>query len=476
MQWSDVLSDTKNPEKETIELKQSFSDMGAIGRTIAGFATKKGGKIYVGFNKDGSPCGTSCSNEITGKLQTIANQQVDPPIAITIEKLTHDSKKELFVVCINVKKGKGVHSFNKVPYERRDDTNHPLSSEEVFEIQKDAKKIYFDEMESISVSENRPAFITDISEEKIANYISLSKENIPQSIDVKRFLINNMLTIDSSTKINNGGILLFGSQPQKFIPQAKITLLFFPSKDVTENFSRKEISGDLFDMLEHAFFEIRKNMNVHSFVIEGGLKRIDILDYPTNVIREALVNAIVHRDYFDRSTEIIVKMFSDRIEIINSVVFPFENVSFEEIRKSGLSKRRNPTIADIFQKAKIMEKGGRGLSGMEVAMSQHGLPLPIFEVGSRYFKITLRNASDNPKILMKSPFINVIDFSGLNERQKTFIGAVGTGKPVTRGEYMQLLKINEKMATRDLDDLVRRHMLVRMGEKRGTRYFLVNVP
>ena len=123
-----------------------------------------------------------------------------------------------------------------------------------------------------------------------------------------------------------------------------------------------------------------------------------------------------------------------------------------------------------------MEKGGRGLSGMEVAMSQHGLPLPIFEVGSRYFKITLRNASDNPKILMKSPFINVIDFSGLNERQKTFIGAVGTGKPVTRGEYMQLLKINEKMATRDLDDLVRRHMLVRMGEKRGTRYFLVNVP
>lgn len=474
MDWDEILSDTKNPEKELVELKQSFNDLEAIGKTIAAFSTKKGGRIYIGFNRDGSPCGTSCENEITGKLQTFANVNIKPNAIITIEKTIFDSKKQLFLVRIDVQKsGRSVYSFDNVPYERRGDTNHPLSSDEVFEIMRGVRKIYFDEIQANSVSENRPAFLTDISEEKIKSF---SKGKYESADGIKRFLINNSLTINGSLKLKNAAILLFGKEPQKFVPQAKIIFFLFPSKDVTSEFQRKEFSGDVFEMINGAHFEIRKNINTHSFVIEGGLKRIDIPDYPVDAIREAVVNAVVHRDYFVQTSDILIKIFSDRLEITNPASFPFEDQTFEEIKRSGLSKRRNPLLADALYKMGWVEKGGRGLSKIENEMKSHGLPAPIFDVESKSFKLVLRNASENPKALLhSSPYCKMVDFSSLNERQKEFLKKAESNKSISRGDYMQLLQVNEKTATRDLNDLVKRQILIREGQKRGTKYILTTV-
>ena len=143
-----------------------------------------------------------------------------------------------------------------------------------------------------------------------------------------------------------------------------------------------------------------------------------------------------------------------------------------------LSKRRNQILADSFEQVKMMEKEGRGLDTLEEQMVEHGLPLPLFEVGTQTFKIVLRNASENPNLLQKSPFKNTFDFEGLNNRQQQLIQQMSKNdKPISRNEYMALVNTNEKTATRDLQDLVKRSILTQRGQKRGTIYLLtMNVP
>ncbi|MCK5474902.1 MAG: hypothetical protein KAI53_05850 [Candidatus Aenigmarchaeota archaeon] len=224
-------------------------------------------------------------------------------------------------------------------------------------------------------------------------------------------------------------------------------------------------------MFEKVLFEIQSAMKIHSFI--EGYKRIDIPEYPPEAIREAVVNAIVHRDYFERNTEIFIKIFTDRLEISNPANFPFQNTTFEEIKQMQLSKRRNQLIADAFEQVKMMEKEGRGLTTLGEMMNKHGLPAPIFEVGTQTFKIVLRNASENPNILQKSPFKNTVDFEGLNARQQQLINHMSKNEePISRNEYMALSTITEKTATRDLQDLVKRTILVKQGQKRGTTYLL----
>ncbi len=442
--------------------------MDDIAKTMAAFATHKGGVIYVGVNNRFEPVGARCPKEIQAQIYSTANN-IRPPVDISVEVIPHDTKTDLFVTCIHVAKGNVIHSFKNVPYQRRGDTNHALTPDETFEIQKQHQKLYFDEMPAISAE--RPALITDIDEIKVRNFLQNYKAIQNGRFDIKRFLINNNLLVEGTVQVKNAGIMVFGKTPSKFIPQNKISLCIFPSPVITDNFVKKDITGDITELYSRALTEIQRNVNVFSFV--DGSKRIDVPEYPPEILREALINAIVHRDYFDRNTEIFVKIFSDRIEFLNPASFPFENTSFEEIKKSGLSKRRNPIIARIMEQFKFMEQEGRGLKRIELLAEQHGLPKPLFEAGDRTLKVVIYNSSKTPEKIKASPIHRKIDFSALNERQIKLITQLRQhNTTINRKEYMTLVNTNEKTASRDLNDLVKRNILNPTGRARGRRYYL----
>lgn len=468
-----MLDEVKNPEKETCELKTSFSEWKDIAETIAAFSTKRGGKIFVGINRRGVPCGTTCNNEIAGKLQSLADNEIKPAANISVEKINHDSEKDLVVICINVHKGQDVFSYKGVHYERRGDTNHPLTSEEIFELKKNIKKLYFDEMPCFS--QERPALISDVDEIKVSQYLSKIK-NIYEPVDLRRFLANNSFIVNGGQQVKNAAIMVFGKNPQKFIPQLKVNLALFSDKIVTDSFVKKEFIGDIQDIFQSIFLEIRKNMQTYSFI--DGAQRLDVPEYPIEVIRECLINALVHRDYFDKNVDTFIKVFTDRIEIVNPAKFPFENTTFDEIRKTKLSKRRNPLLAEFFESLFLMEKQGRGLSRIENGMKEHGLPSPKFEINPTTLMVTLYNSEDK-KILKSSPYRRVVDFSLLNERQLVLIEYMNKNKPnpISRADYIKLLGTLKKTitpltASRDLDELITKNVLTKAGETRGTRYFL----
>ena len=470
MDYHQFLEDIKNREKDTTELKTSFSDIHAIGRSIASFSTKNGGKIYVGVDDNACPIGTNCSKGIKDRLITLA-RTINPIATISVDLVKHDSEKDLYVVIIHVEKGKGVHSYLNVPYERRGAINHPLTTDEVFELQKNIKKVYFDELPA--TCEERPAIISDIDETKVKDFLKSVKNINDEGFNLKRFANSHNLFINGDMKVKNVAIMIFGKNVKKFIPQSKISICEFSSENITDDFIKTEIEGDLITILKRTMFDIKKRMKVYSFI--RGFQRIDIPEYPEEALKEAITNAVIHRDYFDDNTEIFIKIFKDRIEILNPAKFPFHNWTWEEIEKSGSSVRRNPRCAEFFESLNLMEKEGTGLGRIKQKISEHGLPNPKIEVGEKTFKITFYNQQKQPQKLLNSPYKILRDATDLNERQAKFLGMIQRqkAKSINRGEYMKLFDIHGKTATRDLNDLVDRWLFQKSGIKRGTRYTLI---
>lgn len=473
MDYSEFLKDIKNPEKEVCELKTSFGEWDDIAKTIAAFSTKSGGNIFVGVDRKGIPCGTTCSNEIKGRLQGLADYEIKPSTNISVEIIIHDSKKGLVIACIHVTKGNNVYSYKGVHYERRGDTNHSLTADEIFDIQKTLKKLYFDEMPSFS--EDRPALISDISDIKVDTYLNQIRK-IHEPLDLRRFLVNRSYIVEGGQQVKNAAVMIFGKEPQRFIPQLKVSMAIFSGNQITNNFIKKEYIGDIHEIFTDVYMELQRNIRIYSFV--EGAQRFDVPEYPLEIIRECLINAIVHRDFFDKSTETFIKIFTDRIEFVNPANFPFENMTFEEIKRTKISKRRNPLISDFFESVGAMEQEGRGLSIIEDGMKEHGLPPPIFEVGSKTFMVTLKN-SENKSNIKNTPHKRIVDFGLLNQRQKLLISFMinNKGVSISRVDYMAMLQSNKHIvntvtATRDLGELVRKNVLTKKGYTKGTRYEL----
>lgn len=193
------------------------------------------------------------------------------------------------IVCIHVNKGNNVYSYNGVHYERRGDTNHSLTADEIFEIQKTLKKLYFDEMPSFS--EERPALISDISELKVSQYL-IQIKNINENIDIKRFLVNNSYIVDGGQQVKNATVMIFGKEPQRFVPQLKVSMAVFPGKQITDEFVKKEYVGDIHEIFSDAYIELQRNIKIYSFV--EGAQRFDVPEYPLEVIRECLINGYIY--------------------------------------------------------------------------------------------------------------------------------------------------------------------------------------
>jgi ATP-dependent DNA helicase RecG len=410
MDFNDLLDSLKNPEHERVELKQSFADMDDIGRTIAAFATGQGGVIYVGVDRKGVPIGTVCDNEIRSKIMELATSTVRPPARVYVELYPFDLARQTFIITISVERTGDVHAYKGTPLLRDGDRNRVLTTDEVFQLKKTSSAHYFDEQPA--VCDHRPALISDIDQQKIQTYFREYRKDPTAQIEVSRFLVNNQLTADGHMRVVNAAVMLFGTQPESFVPQCRIRISAFEGTTVTDASRKNVISGDLFEL---TMFELAKYNANHSFL--EGAKRIDVPEYPVEALRELVINAIVHRDYYERNTDIFIKLFADRIEITNPASFPFERFTFAEIKSAGISKRRNPLIATFFERAGLMEQEGRGLRRVEALAKEHGLPAPIMTVSDNLFQVTIYNSAKNKELIRNSPFARVRDMGQLNPRQ-----------------------------------------------------------
>jgi len=261
------------------------------------------------------------------------------------------------------------------------------------------------------------------------------------------------------------GILLFGLQPQRFLSAATITLARYGGPSSREEHVRVEAAGTLGDQIEQAEAFVSANMR-RGLRLEGR-SGAESPEYPISAVREAIVNAVAHRDYAMRGDGVRIEFFSDRMEIYSPGRLPGYmtpgNVGSERFT-------RNPTIARILAGLGFGEQLGHGTERMAAAMAGHGLPAPVFVETIAGFRVTLHSRGDDLVSPEPAPRWGNFRLSPHEERTLAYLAEHGS---ISSSQLLDLCpELDDESARQQLATLVDRGLIMKAGDRRETHYIL----
>ncbi len=313
----------------------------------------------------------------------------------------------------------------------------------------------------------------DLDEETIYRFMTLAEDRLPliKGLKDKKQLLQKLQLYTKDGKLSRGALMLFGKDPQYFYPSAYARIGRFKSE--VQILDTVEVRGNLFQQLDGIMNAIKKHINVRFDTSVKDLKleelaRKDIWEYPLEALREAVINALIHRDYLG-TAPIQIKIYDDKITIWNlGKLMP--PLTIESLKKPHSGNQRNPQIATIFYYAGFIEAWGSGTVKMINLCKNQGLPEPEFiesREGIGGFTVEFYKDIYTEENLRKM---------GLNERQiKAVMYAKEKGK-ITNKEYQQLTGISRQMATIDLKTLVEKGLFVMLGKAgKGIAYKLTKL-
>ncbi|RMF31902.1 MAG: hypothetical protein D6752_01200, partial [Candidatus Nitrosothermus koennekii] len=324
------------------------------------------------------------------------------------------------------------------------------------------KELYFDGQIC------KEASINDIDLDKVKEFVKKAKE--ARKFNAYRLSpksILNKLRLIRDGKVTNACILLFGKNPQDYFIQASIKCVRFNGIDITSDMlDFKDVEGDLFTQVDDAEKFIFNNIAKRAWIEEGKIERQERWDYPPEALREALINAIAHRDY-RASGKIQIRIYDDRIEFWNAGKLP-EGWSIDTLRREHNSEPFNPLIFKIFYLAGFVEEMGSGTNKIIELCKDYGLPEPEFGISGNSIFIKIR------KDIFTDDYLKQL---GLNERQIKAVMYVKERGRITNKEYQKVCNISRQMATIDLKDLVDKGIFIKTGKAgRGIAYQLTKLP
>jgi ATP-dependent DNA helicase RecG len=270
--------------------------------------------------------------------------------------------------------------------------------------------------------------------------------------------LSNLHLITDDGKIKNAALLLFGRDPKKYFTSAYFKIGRFGESDSDLKF-QDVVEGNLVQMVDKVM-EILKNKYLIFPIRYEGLQRIEELEYPEPALREAILNAIVHKDY--KGSTIQLGVYDDKLILWNPGALPDE-LNIEMLKVKHPSHPRNKNIAEVFFKAGYIEAWGRGILIMMDACRKAELPEPTIEEIAGGIQITFL------KDIFSEEYLKHL---GLNERQIEAVEYVKKNGTITNSEYQRLCKVSERTALRDLEELSSTGIFKKKGEKKGTYYEL----
>ncbi len=352
-----------------IEFKQTISH---IAREIVAFANASGGKIFIGITDDHKIKGIEINERMKSQIQDIA-RNCDPAIRIFLEGIPCKNKK---VLLVNVFEGDNKpYSCSEGFFIRNGPITEKLKRDEIVTLFQKEGKVRFDKLIN-----SRFYFDNDFDLKKTEDFLSRAK--IKSDLSVDDILLNLGVTEKQEGKLffNNSGILFFAKDAKKFFESAYITCARFKGNDRSTVIDRADIYGSLVEQVEESMKFLKRNIRL-GYKFTGKPAREEIQEYPLEALREAIINAVMHRDYFFTGSNIYFYIYSDRIEVINpGGLF---KLKYEELGKRA--SRRNELIADLFFRVGFGEKMGSGITRMNRWMLDWGLTKPKIEVSENFF-------------------------------------------------------------------------------------------
>ena len=433
-------------------------DGDAMAETMVAFANGDGGTIVIGVAPDGAPANEMLADEIEQTLR-LALGRCLPPVRTEWEQMDTASGT---VVAIHVPRSPELHALadGRVLIRSGLD-NRPLGGETIRQLA--ATKSTGDYENEVVPG----ATADDLDPEVIAEYTAKRQERLQRpSHDPPERLLQRIGALDASGHPTVMGLLLFGRDPQSFLLQSGLVFVRFAGtvprgpEGLPGYGRREEIGGPLAQLLERGWQVIWEEMRIEAVV--RGLQREERTEYPPFAVREALVNAVCHRDYRLRGRRTEVRMFDDRLEVTSPGGLP-GHITLDNIVEEHYS--RNPRIVSGLFEWGYIEELGLGVDRMIEDMIQAGHPAPAFRASPFSFAVSLKN--------VRSRRVEPRWELPMNERQMRAMQFLQEHDRITNREYRDLCPgISGETARLDLSDLVEKSVLLRIGDKKGTFYIM----
>ena len=424
-------------ESTTIELKQEYTS--DLIKTIVAFANTSGGILYIGITDDSQIIGITDADGIMLKAGNAIRGNIKPDVTMFVD-YQHEIMEGKPVLKIVVQKGssgpyylasKGIRPEGV--YVRQGASSVPSTSTAILRMIKDTDGEKYEELRSLNQD-----LTFDYAQKEFG------ARNVP-------FGTNQQKTLGLMK-----GDKIYTNLGQLISDQCvhTVKLAVFDGHEKAQFKDRREFSGSILKQLNEIYaFIDRYNRNRSEI---DGLHRIDRRDYPVEAVREALLNALVHRDYaFSDST--LISIFDDRIELV-SIGGLVRGITLNDIL-IGVSVVRNRNLADIFYRLTLIEAYGTGMPRIMRSYNEYPMK-PQVNVSDNAFKIILPNINEFAEKLF------------LHENEQIVMALLAERKFITRKNAETALNVSQAMALRVLKRLVDKNMIHIVRQGKNTRYTL----
>ena len=435
-------------EGYNLEFKEGYSK--TIAEEVCAFLNSTGGTLIIGVKDDNSVCGTDFDNSRRSQLQQSIDA-INPRPSVSIQEIKYGEKKLVVIECGTGSQKPYIFS-GSIFIRNGANTQKLTSAEEMRDFFQQQLKVFFDESPCFSLN-----YPDDFDSIQFSAF--LKDALITTSLPEKAFLQNlKMFTEDE--KVKNGAALFFAKDVNKHFEHATLRCLLFKGNDKRYIIDDKEFRGNLINQFHEAINYIKSKLELrYEIESQGSGPRKEILEIPEIVFKEAIINALAHRDYYEKGAKIHIEIFDNRVEISNPGGL-VSAISLKDFGKKSIS--RNPLIFGLFHRLHLVEQAGTGIQRMRDVMKENNLPEPIFSTEGM-FTVTLYRPVDFDRWIEKQG-------SKLTENQTKILKAIRANKEVTIKALAPIIGISETAIENNIQKLKSLNVLNRIGSDKEGRW------
>jgi len=468
MKLAQLILLVKKGESEQLEFKSTTSNIVAGIQTLCAFLnSEKGGSVVFGVTDYGDIKGQNVSDSTKKNIANELNK-IEPRPSPKVDVIYVPIKNNNEVIILKTKAGENApYTYDGRAYVRNQSTTSRMSKEEYVYLHNQNNQTLWESLTGNTCK------LSDLDLNRIKEMVRMAvyEKRMPESAMSESIPdVLQKLEIAVNGKLTNAAVVLFCKNENKQFLQCNIKLARFKGIDKTEFLDTKTFRGNAFDMYDKAMDFLSFTLPVAARIEDNNPTRVETPAIPYKVLREAVTNAIIHRDYSQAGGSISIAVYDDRVNISNIGALP-KGVELNQLSKEHQSILRNPLIAQVFYLCGKIEKWGRGTIEMINDCKKVGNSPPKYEEIGGGFSLTLPLKESINSVIKQQ--LSDHDLSKLTDRQKKIIEILRQGALTTT----QLIKkMRSKLTTRtmqlELVKLRELNLIKSTGKTKATLWLL----